>query len=238
MSESARQEGQELITYFQRTTLPRITISAFTETGQAEAFIKVPKQRSYTGHRPAIPSSLADTPCVAFGVQGILDRLNVILRKSHTLDTPSVLSLLEECIEKNYDFGTVYGHLRNVWTLDWLENMKDRLRINEEVDRDRRQTALAGNVIVNPFLTPRHVWDLYSNRVVPYWTACQRPVPISHAWVDEKDHVNVWTPINGKEWPVPIPKDANLNLIRIEMLQSGSGLCMAGCPLFETEGGA
>ncbi|KAK0493596.1 hypothetical protein EDD18DRAFT_1178920 [Armillaria luteobubalina] len=28
----------------------------------------------------------------------------------------------------------------------------------------------------------------------------------------------MWTPINGKEWPVPIPKDADLNLIRIEML--------------------
>ncbi len=30
--------------------------------------------------------------------------------------------------------------------------------------------------------------------------------------------MDMWTPINGKEWPVPIPKDANLNLIRIEML--------------------
>ncbi len=44
VSESARQEEQELITYFQRSTLPRITISVFTETGQVEALIKVPKQ--------------------------------------------------------------------------------------------------------------------------------------------------------------------------------------------------
>ncbi len=49
----------------------------------------------------------------------------------------------------------------------------------------------------------------------------QSSFPISHAWVDEKDRVNVWTPINGREWPVPIPKDANLNLIWIEMLNLG-----------------
>ncbi len=30
------------------------------------------------------------------------------------------------------------------------------------------------------------------------------------------------TPINGYEWPVPIPKDANLDLIRIEMLNLGA----------------
>ncbi|KAK0487063.1 hypothetical protein IW261DRAFT_587283 [Armillaria novae-zelandiae] len=47
------------------------------------------------------------------------------------------------------------------------------------------------------------------------------PEPISHAWVDEKDRTAVWTPINRYEWPVPIPKDADLNLIRIEMLNLG-----------------
>ncbi len=30
------------------------------------------------------------------------------------------------------------------------------------------------------------------------------------------------TPINRKEWPVPIPKDTDLNLIRIEMLNLGA----------------
>ncbi len=57
--------------------------------------------------------------------------------------------------------------------------------------------------------------------MVPSWITKVRPTPISHAWVDEKDRVDVRTPINGKEWPVPIPKDADLNLIRIEMLNLG-----------------
>ncbi|KAK0433083.1 hypothetical protein EV421DRAFT_2063400, partial [Armillaria borealis] len=182
-------------------TISLFTISAFTETGQAEASIKVPKQQFHTGLRPVIPSSLADTPCAALGVQGVLDRLNATLGTSHTLNTPSVLSLLEECIEKNYDFGTVYGRLRRVWSRG-NNNMEDELRRHEEGDRKMRQRVLVGNRIVNPNVGPRPC--------VVY--------PISHAWVDEEDRVDALTPINGKEWPVPIPKDANLNLIRIEML--------------------
>ncbi len=30
------------------------------------------------------------------------------------------------------------------------------------------------------------------------------------------------TPINGHEWPVPMPSDADLDLIRIEMLNNGA----------------
>ncbi len=57
--------------------------------------------------------------------------------------------------------------------------------------------------------------------MVPYWISDSFPQPISHAWAGEKDRVDVLTPINGMEWPVPIPKDTNLNLIRIEMLNLG-----------------
>ncbi|PBK58920.1 hypothetical protein ARMSODRAFT_838895, partial [Armillaria solidipes] len=175
----------------------------------------------YTGRRPVIPSSLADTPCAALGVQGVLDGMNATLGTSHTLDTPSVLSLLEESVKMNYDFGTVYGRLRSVWNTHRDSNMQDELRRCEEEDRQIRQRALVGNRIVKPDLAPRRVWDLYSNRVVPYWITDEFPDPISHAWVDEKDREDAWTPINGKKWPVPIPKDANLNLIRIEMLNLG-----------------
>ncbi|PBK58628.1 hypothetical protein ARMSODRAFT_900281 [Armillaria solidipes] len=88
-------------------------------------------------------------------------------------------------------------------------------------DRKRRQDALVGNKIVDMNIPPRRVWDLYSNQVLPWWIIIQVAFPISHAWVDEKDRVNVWTPINGYEWPVPIPNDADLDLIRIEMLNTG-----------------
>ncbi|PBK72024.1 hypothetical protein ARMSODRAFT_1016028 [Armillaria solidipes] len=213
-------------------TLPEVTLSAFTETGQAESSIKVPKQRSYTGLSPVISSSLADTPCATLGIEGVLDRLNTTLGTSHTLDTLSLLSLLNECIEKNNDFGTVYAHLRQVWNTHGNSDIQNELHRHEKQDKERRQEALVGNQIIDLHLPPRRVWDLYSNRVVPSWITDvlsipwyidhrAKPWPISHAWVHEQDRLNVWTSINGNEWPVPIPKGASLELIRIEMLNLG-----------------
>ncbi|KAK0493529.1 hypothetical protein EDD18DRAFT_1356450 [Armillaria luteobubalina] len=180
--------------YFQ----DEFTLSAFTETGQVELSIEVPKQRSYTGRCRVIPCSLADTPCATLGTQGVLDRLNATLGTSYTLPTPpsssdqlSLLSILEDFIQRKDDFGTAYALLRPVWNTVKPRKIQDELRRRERRDRELRQEALVGNRIVDPELPPRCVWDLCSNRV---------------------------TPINGKEWPVPIPKDADLNLIRIEML--------------------
>ncbi|PBK58444.1 hypothetical protein ARMSODRAFT_923585, partial [Armillaria solidipes] len=84
-----------------------------------------------------------------------------------------------------------------------------------------RRDVLVNNKIIDSSLHPRRVWDLYSNRVVPWWVARQLPHPISHAWMDEHDRVDVLTPINGHEWPVPIPKDADLDLIHIEIIGNG-----------------
>ncbi len=155
----------------------------------------------------------------------VLDQLNATLGTTHTLDTPSLSSLLKDCIEKNYDFGTAYGRLRAVWNTHRDSNMQGELHKREKEDTEQRRNAMVGNRIVKPHLRPRRVWDLYSNRVVPNWTQRSSPrwmtFPISHAWVASTDRVDVWTPINGKEWPVPIPKDADLNLIRIEMLNLG-----------------
>ncbi|PBK59019.1 hypothetical protein ARMSODRAFT_856452, partial [Armillaria solidipes] len=83
----------------------------------------------------------------------------------------------------------------------------------------------------------RRVWDLYANRVVPSWVTRERPWGISHAWVDEKDRMDVWTPINGNEWPVPMPKDANLDLIRIEMLNLGALYAWLDVLCLRQEGG-
>ncbi|PBK68800.1 hypothetical protein ARMSODRAFT_1039539 [Armillaria solidipes] len=187
-------------------SLREVTISAFTDTGQSESLITVPLQRVYTGRKPVISSRLADTPCAAFDVSDLLDILNDKLRTSYSLDTPSLSSLLKDCINKNYNFGMAYGLLRHIWYTNNWSTVQDELHKWEEDDQE-------------------------INRVVPWWSMgisvskqdwgnlCQ---PISHAWMEEKDRVNMWTPINGYDWPVPIPKDANLDLIRIEMLNLGA----------------
>ncbi|KAK0473101.1 hypothetical protein IW261DRAFT_1423878 [Armillaria novae-zelandiae] len=192
--------------------------------GQEASSIVVPKQRTYTGRNPVIPSRLADTPCTTLGVQGLLDPLNTTLGTSYSLDDPFFSYLLEYYIPDDCDFGLAYSYLRQIWYTDDWKSVIHLIDLCSDEDQEKRRKALVGNQIVNSSLPPRRVWDLYSNRVVPYWTMVTRrvwPQPISHAWVEEKDRTAVWTPINNYEWPVPIPKDANLDLIRIEMLNLG-----------------
>ncbi|KAK0224571.1 hypothetical protein EDD85DRAFT_1027700 [Armillaria nabsnona] len=160
-------------------------------------------------------------------IPGLLNQLNTALGTSYSLDNPFLSSLLDDCITNRYDFGMAYNHLRRIWHTDNWSTVRDELSRREEEDREMRQKAIIGNRIVETWLPPRRVWDLYSNRVVPYWIKNLHsnglwPRPISHAWMDEKDRTAMWTPINGCEWPVPVPKDADLNLIRIEMLNLGA----------------
>ncbi|SJL03714.1 uncharacterized protein ARMOST_07071 [Armillaria ostoyae] len=201
------------------------TLSSLTEAYQLESSVVVPAQRSYTGSKMVISSSLADTPCATLGVQGMLNQLNAALKTSNTtLGHPHLSALLEDCISNHYDFGTAYGRLRRRWyNTDW-SHFQDILHAHEIEDMKMRQDAFVGNRIVNPNMPPRRVWDLYSNRVVPYWIikSEQWLWGISHAWMDEGDLDRVETTINGHEWPVPIPKDANLDLIRLELLNLGA----------------
>ncbi|KAK0492017.1 hypothetical protein EDD18DRAFT_1080279 [Armillaria luteobubalina] len=123
----------------------------------------------------------------------------------------------------NYDFGTAYTYVQ-VIPSSW-NSIQDELCRSEERDKEKHQKVLVDSRIVDPHIPPRRVWDLYSNHVLPQWRIAstkERPCPISHAWMDEKDHIDVWTPINGHEWLVPIPKDASLDHIRIEMLNLGA----------------
>ncbi|KAK0491912.1 hypothetical protein EDD18DRAFT_1465669 [Armillaria luteobubalina] len=184
--------------------LPEVTVSAFSEAGMPEATISVLKQRTYTCRGPIIPSSLADIPCPRLGVDGLLEKLNTILGTSYTLEIHSLRSLLETYILKDYDFGTAFSRLRPFW-YDDLTGIKDKLHSREACDWQMRQDVLANNKILSHCLPPRRVWDLYSNRVIPWRTG-----------------TDVQTSINGREWSVPMPKDANLDLVRIEMLNHGA----------------
>ncbi len=218
-------------------SLPEVTLSAFTETGHTGSSILVPKQRSYIGRYPVIPSSLANTRCADLGAEGVLEKLNTTLGTAYTLDAPCLSSLLEDYIAKDYDFGTAYARLRPIWYNNLTTVVEEKLRTHETWDREMRRKVLVGNRIISTIMPPRRVWDLYSNRVVPWHFVRRQPYPISHAWMEETDRDDVLTPINGREWPTPIPKDANLDLIRIEMLNiHRCGICVVGCSLFETGG--
>ncbi|KAK0218828.1 hypothetical protein IW262DRAFT_1297962 [Armillaria fumosa] len=184
--------------------LSEVTISAFEDSTQADSLIKVPLQRVWTGRKPVISSSLADTPCADLGVGGLLEKLNNILGTA--------------------DFGAAYAYLRLTWYMDWTY-IRDEIDESERRDRDMRQQVMKGNRILNRWVPPRYLWDLYSNRVIPWaiagidltmiWT-------VSHAWVAEEERVSIWTMVNGRAWPVPLPKGIDLQWIRIELLRKGA----------------
>ncbi|KAK0472427.1 hypothetical protein EDD18DRAFT_1301953 [Armillaria luteobubalina] len=186
---------------------------------------------------------MADTFCADLGVIGLLEKLNDTFGTSYNLNldtyeasecpsTPQALaeftfhrnvrhlySLLGHCVQRSSDFGTAYACLRRFWYDLTTIDFKHELRRREEEDRRRRQNARGR--ITTPDIPPRRVWDLHANRVVPYWVGWAFPYGISHAWMEDTERVDVWTPINGYKWPVPIPKDTSLDLIRIEMLNLG-----------------
>ncbi|EKM57025.1 uncharacterized protein PHACADRAFT_254506 [Phanerochaete carnosa HHB-10118-sp] len=196
----------------------------------------VPLQCVHIG-QGAIPNTLADIPCDLLPIDDLLAKLNSVLGMLCTLDTPGVRDCLEYAIGGSHDFGEVYGTLRSEWS-GWrrpedpaaaLARMKKR---RDEVQR-RRDNAIRGHSIQNSRIPPRRVWNLYSNRVLPFhvmpwangegegclpddlWT-------VSHSWVREQDREYVMTVINGRQWRVPIPHGISLDHIRIELLNMGA----------------
>ncbi|KAK0467654.1 hypothetical protein IW261DRAFT_1518736 [Armillaria novae-zelandiae] len=201
----------------------KVTLSAFTEIGKTESNIPVLKQRYYIG-RGVIRSTFADTPYVEPNM--------------HSIFFPkysAVIVTLDSGVVKCADLGTLYAYLRPY--LDKTFIVPFRLATWKDEDRRKRQSVLVDGRITTRHVPPRRVWDLYANRVIPYWVAHQDPWGISHAWVDEKDRIDVMTPINGYEWPVPTPKDANLDLIRIEMLNLGAQYAWLDVLCLRQEGG-
>ncbi len=131
-------------------------------------------QQSYTSRKPVIPSALADTLCADLGLSVLLEKINTALGTSYTQLTGGVYSALEDCILKNYDFGTAYARLRPFW-YESLTTVVDELSNREVRYRKVLQDVLAEDRIISTRVPPRRVWDLYSNRVVPYWVARQWP---------------------------------------------------------------
>ncbi len=192
-----------------------------------------------------ISSALADTPCADLGIDGVLEKLNVTLATSYTLGSrilrvlgiATLHSILKPYVARNDDFGTVYAHLRPYWYAYDVAAIKHELHTREEKDRKMWREVVDHDRITKRNVPPRRVWDLCSNRVVPYWVADNFPCVISHAWVDEKDRVSAMAPVNGYEWPVPMPKDANLDLVRIEMLNLATEYTWLDVVCLRQEGG-
>ena len=148
-----------------------------------------------------------------------------------------------------FDFGLAYAAARVAWNglkgcsegdvarhrHRWLERAEHLGKARTTViNRD----SAGEELIKTPYVVmPRRVWDLKSNRVVLYGmlhaktqathmvgnaTAPTRPPfwAISHSWTDSMEAVN--TPINEYQWPVPLPRNLNLEGVRKALLDLGA----------------
>ncbi|KAJ3559520.1 hypothetical protein NM688_g293 [Phlebia brevispora] len=199
------------------------------ETLREDAHLDISLQVKHTTTNPVIPASLADQSCTDLGVDGLLNKLNEVLRTSYSLDTPGLSPVLKRCIERRNDFGTAFGLLRKFWYGNF-EGLLDRFAELERKDGALRETTFdrEKGLVMDRRLIPRRVWDTFSNRVLPIWalrhTLHWRSFvhPISHSWMAEEQRNYVSTSINGFEWHVPLPNDTTLDRIRVEMLNLGA----------------
>ncbi|KLO16723.1 hypothetical protein SCHPADRAFT_937589 [Schizopora paradoxa] len=143
--------------------------------------------------------------------------------------------LLISFINRDLDFGAIYARLRSNWpkadaTLKDDDGKSAReeeissrvLGIEHLVDSDAqiRWSSVEHRSIVSPeSIQPRRLWDLCANRVIPYHYSAHEFCAISHSWTADMRTLD--TPINGFEWPVPVPNGVNLESVRKELVDLG-----------------
>ena len=49
----------------------------------------------------------------------------------------------------------------------------ENIEIRQKKDRKLRSEALENDIVVKPRIPPRRVWDIWSNRVMPFWHCYQ-----------------------------------------------------------------
>lgn len=210
--------------------------SLFTSSGPGASFSLVPHPRSsaplqWAHHGPgAIPNDLADRPRDILDVAAVLHLLNNVLGTPYSLDTPGLQACLEHILHISRDFGEIYGRLRPHWNSDFPVLLSTISQRQQEYEKHQRESLSDRQYLWNPRIYPRRIWDLYSNRVLPIYAlepcALVNILPrhfctVSHSWVRGEDRASVTTPVNGCEWPVPIPRATTLDHVRVELLNFG-----------------
>ena len=148
----------------------------------------------------------------------------------------------------NFDFGLAYAATRVGWKCfnddsvdarvisiqryQWHKNARalDEARA-KTIRIDHSSSGQVQQELINsPYsIMPRRLWDLKSNRVVDFQmlhatqvTSKTTPTfwAVSHSWTG--DMPSVWTTINQHQWPVPLPRDINLESLRSELVTLGA----------------
>ena len=190
------------------------------------------KFQQYHESPGVIDDGLANLRCFQAHPDWLLYTLNDVLGTPNRTLGPEGTAVLQTFLNEDFDFGQIYGMLRPWWSEQGaLFNLiPQRMLQRKQEDRKMRRSAMDGECIVNSHIPPRRVWDLYSNRVLPYH-ALNIPHPhdipsnlwaVSHSWLHPHLRHFIHTPINQRLWPIPIPSVTTLEHVRIELLNMGA----------------
>ena len=101
-----------------------------------------------------------------------LSHLNTIFRTAFTL-TPEVRVCLVGFIDDGCDLGLVYGYLRpwlpHIRTDHQFAQLPRLIQARRQADSELRSKAIDSNRITTRRIPPRRIWDLYANRVLPFY---------------------------------------------------------------------
>jgi hypothetical protein len=172
----------------------------------------------------AIPSKEANSRCADIGLPKLSERLRLL--HGGVDPSNSIMSMLEDfVVENQIDFGMAHALTRRIWRDEDPKGreLKDSSMRLQALDQEKR-------CLPDPGIPPRRLWDLYANRVVPYWvtkinydepSTSVNMAPVTHSWMPEHLRHPILTPVNSFEWPVPIPKEVTLQRIRLQLLNKG-----------------
>lgn len=184
-----------------------------------------------TPRHPSITPTEASVPCQTLGITALLTKLNALTSRTFTLDAPGVQSTLDWCLSEGLDFGGAYGRLRHLWATPNIATARAAVAAEEQATTDLRASAFfidaqGRRTLKHPYIIgPRRLWDLPSHRVVPASFIPDRHHlwAVTHAW--REIMVGAWSPVNERQWKVPLPETVTLEAIRDELLGMGAVYC-------------
>jgi len=216
----------------------------------------------------------ADYPCDHIEQIYLLSLLAELCREQNTRVTTFVegflsgagrylfLPAIQWLRSNNYDFGTAYSIASTVFVkvslndqitpevsaMNFMGEVLGAVKKEQEKRDDFhiRQDHAGIEAVHAPYKTlPRRIWDVRSNRVIPFafltiksiqlnpnsgaWVIkfldSEHDVPpefwaVSHSWA--QDRKLVYTRVNHKKWPVPLPQQISLPQVRRELLCFGA----------------
>ena len=141
---------------------------------------------------------------------------------------------------QDMESGAAVSHLKFRMSFDvciaGLDEVVDgipSLPLHTEITTNKQGMQVINNSINN--ITPRRIWDVCANAVIPATWFCGPPcpltgrtqvgpigvTPISHAWAANEDLTFVVTEANQQLWPIPLPSGVLLEDVRGELIRLG-----------------